>query len=364
MNGVSTSKEYARRLGRLQRALARRRLDAMLVFDRANSYYLTGLRASLSYLLVTPREAVLYADGRYIETARAVVGHCEVRLMKSAPEALAQWRGQFKPRTMGFEGSSPWGAVRQWRESIEADWQEAGDLIAELRLIKSPAEARLIADSAWLNDQVYGEALASVRAGQSERELARRIRSLADDAGAERLAFETIVAAGPNSSRPHYEPADQPLAARELLLIDMGLVHGGYCSDMTRVVGLGRRPPARLERVYEAVLEAEEAALAAVAPGVACAELDAIARGRLKARRLANYFSHGLGHGVGLEIHEGPTLNARSKTVLRAGMVVTIEPGVYLPGLGGVRIEDLVLVTRHGHKVLSRTPKGFRTLDL
>jgi Xaa-Pro aminopeptidase len=164
------------------------------------------------------------------------------------------------------------------------------------------------------------------------------------------------------SSRPHYVPQARPIGAGDLLLIDMGLVHGGYCSDMTRTVAVGRKPAARLVKAYSAVLEAQLQALDAVGPGIACAELDRIARASLKARKLARYFTHGLGHGVGLEIHEAPTLNGRSKEILRAGMVITIEPGVYLPGLGGIRIEDLVLVTRTGHKVLSRTPKQFQII--
>lgn len=188
------------------------------------------------------------------------------------------------------------------------------------------------------------------------------IRHEADLRGADGLSFESIVAAGTMSSRPHYEPQARLLETGNLLLIDMGMRLAGYCSDMTRVVGLGRRPQARLVKAYRALLEAQEAALDAVGPGVACAELDRIARDKLKTSKLAKYFTHGLGHGVGLEIHEPPALNGRSKEILRPGMVITIEPGVYLPGVGGIRIEDLVLVTRSGHRVLSHSPKEFRLL--
>ena len=353
--------EGKRRLARLQKELRRRRLDAMLVFDRTNTLYLTGLRCSLSYLFVTPREAILYVDGRYIEAARAAVGHADVRLMTETPAAFAKVQRELAPQRIGFEGSSPWLAVRDWRQLLAgSDWEECGELLREMRLIKSPEEIRRIEQSARLNDAVFSHALAQVRPGLSELDVRDAVRNEADRLGAGGLAFDTIVAAGVMSSRPHYIPQARPLRRGDLLLIDMGLVHGGYCSDMTRTVGLGAKPAARLVKAYGAVLEAQRKALDAVGPGIACAELDRLARESLKGRKLARYFTHGLGHGVGLEIHEPPTLNSRSREILRAGMVITIEPGVYLPGLGGIRIEDLVLVTRTGHKVLSRTPKQFQ----
>lgn len=360
-NSPIKDQEGARRIARLQSELKRRRLDAMIVFGRANTFYLTGLHCSLSYLFVMPREAVLLVDGRYIEAARSQVTHCEVRLMTEQRASFEQWQRDFHPRRVGFEGSTPWSTVQNWQQILAAvEWEECEELVRKQRLIKSPAEIRLIEQSACLNDAIYEKALLAARPGASELDLRGVIRREADQMGAEGLSFESIVAAGTMSSRPHYEPQARPLEAGGLLLIDMGMIVSAYCSDMTRVVGLGRHPAARLLKAYEAVLEAQTAALDAVGPGVACAELDRIARERLKGRKLAKYFTHGLGHGVGLEIHEGPTLNSRSQETLRAGMVITIEPGVYLPGLGGIRIEDLVLVTRTGHRVLSRTPKAFR----
>lgn len=356
--------ELRRRVAAVQSALKKRRLDAMLVYDRHNTFYLTGLRCSLSFLLITPREAVLLLDGRYIEAGRSGIAHCEVRLLKEQRKSIAQWGREFGLRRVGFEGTTDWNTLSKWREFMPAvEWLEAGEVISRLRLIKSAAEARHIERSARLNDQVYADVLSAVRAGATEIDLRNQLRQRADAVGAEAQAFDAIIAAGAMSSRPHYEPQARPLDNNALLLIDMGLLVEGYCSDMTRVVGLGK-PKARLRSIYEAVLAAQQKALAAVGPGVPCADLDAIAREELRRRKMAQYFTHGLGHGVGLEIHEAPTLNARSQEVLRPGMVVTIEPGVYLPGVGGVRIEDLVLVTRSGHKVLSHTPKLWRALEL
>lgn len=354
------SSEYPGRIKKLQRALERRRLDAMLVFDRGNTLYLTGFRPSLSLLLVTPRSATFLIDGRYIEAARARVSHCEVRLMTTPSIGLGKWAAEFKPRSVGFEGSTPWSNIHHWQEIMPGEWQPADELVSSMRLIKSPAEARAIRYSAQVNDEVLARVLDSIEGGETEAEIARRIRHEADALGAERLSFDSIVASGPMSSRPHYQPQERQLARGDLLLIDMGMIVDNYCSDMTRVVAIGKRPRPRLMKAYEALLRAQEKTLKEVAPGVACSDLDRIARTSLKRYRLDRYFTHGLGHGVGLDIHEAPTLNPRSKEVLRAGMVITIEPGVYLPGQGGIRIEDLVLVTRHGYEVLSRTPKEFR----
>ncbi len=356
--------EFARRVRRLQETLGRRRLDAMLVFDRSNTFYLTGMRCSLSLLLVTPRAATLLVDGRYIEAARSRVTHCEVWLMKIPSLGIAKWAAEFKPKTIGFERTTPWGNIQSWQEAMPGQWQPADDLIQTMRLIKSPAEARAIRRSARINDEVLGAVLDSIEGGETELEIARRIRNEADQLGAQRLSFDTIVGAGAMSSRPHYEPQERRICPGDLLLIDMGMVVDSYCSDMTRVVAIGKRPQGRLLKAYEALLVAQEAALKAVEPGVPCCELDRIARASLKRRRLDKYFTHGLGHGVGLDIHEAPTLNPRSKEVLRAGMVITIEPGVYLPGQGGTRIEDLVLVTRGGYEVLSRTGKALRVLAI
>jgi Xaa-Pro aminopeptidase len=242
------------------------------------------------------------------------------------------------------------------------EWTESGDLVLEMRTVKSASEVAAIEASARLNDAVYEKALAAARPGATEIDIRNAIRAEADRSGADGESFDCIVASGATASRPHYVPADRPLRRGELLLIDMGMKVGGYCSDMTRVVALGARPKARLMRAFEAVLEAEKAALDEVGPGAATSDLYRIAHDRLKRRRLARFFTHGLGHGIGLEVHESPRMTATSPERLKPGMVVTIEPGVYLPGVGGVRIEDLVAVTRGGRRVLSRAVKSFRTI--
>lgn len=356
--------EPARRVARLQSLLRKRRLDAMIVFERKNAFYLTGFAASLSWLIVTPTDVILLIDGRYVEAARDAVRHAEVRLFRQIADDFRKWHKATKPRRIALEGTIPWNNWKQlaeWMPGVE--WVEAAGLILDLRLIKSPAEIRAIAASARVNDLVFERALASALPGATELDLRNAIRRLGDELGAQDESFECIVAAGPAGSKPHYVPGPSPLRPGQFLLIDQGMIVDNYCSDMTRVVALGgKRPPDRLMKAYDAVLEAEEKALAEVGPGVKCRDLHHLAVDVLRRHGLHRYFTHSLGHGVGLDIHEAPSLNAVSEVLLRPGMVVTIEPGVYLPGVGGVRIEDLAVVTRNGCRVLSRTPKAFRTL--
>lgn len=355
--------EFKRRLRALQSSLAKRKLDAFIVYDRFNAFYLTGLKASLSYLLVTPRSATLLVDGRYIESAKRKVPHCEVRLFKKIGDSMEQWRREHTPRRIGLEGSIPYNQWTQFAKFISGvEWIEAGELILKQRLIKSAYEIKLIEASAKLNDQMYELGLSAVTPGRTEWDIRNAIRMASDAAGADGESFDSIIATGSNGSMPHYRPGPHLIKNGDTLLIDMGMLVNGYCSDMTRVVGVGKAPNPKMRKAFDAVLEAEEAALKAAGPGVKCSDLHKIATEKLKKRGLAQYFTHGLGHGVGLEIHEAPTLNSISADVLRPGMIITIEPGVYLPGHGGVRIEDLAVVTRNGVRSLSRSEKRWRII--
>lgn len=355
--------ELAKRVGRLQAALKKRGLDGMIVHDPFNTFYLTGFHASLAYLLVTPASATLLVDGRYIESARAAVSHCEVALFRRVADSLDAWRKGRGPRRVGVEGCVPWSVWREFGAAMPGvELEEAGGLIQDLRIVKSASEIKKIAASAKLNDEIFEATLAHAVPGATEWDLRNFIRAESDRRGADGLSFDSIIASGPAGSMPHYSPAHAPLLGGHLLLIDMGMLLEGYCSDMTRVVGLGPKISVKMRKAYDATLEAEEAALKELGPGVKCADLHRVAVETLKKRGLHKFFTHGLGHGVGLEIHEAPRLNDVSTATLAPGMVVTVEPGVYLPGMGGVRIEDLVVVTNTGHKVLSRSPKEFRAL--
>jgi len=355
--------ELERRIKKLRRALKKVRLDAMLVFGRENTYYFTGIRCSHSYLFISMSESVFFLDGRYIEVGGENVKHCDVRLMEVASRSFSQWRKENPVERIGFEGATPWSCVLQWKLWLsDLDWVECGDLVQRMRIIKSAGEQKILARSARLNDRIYETVIRLLRPGMTEIDVRNLIRSEVDRAGIEGLSFDPIVASGSMSSRPHYEPGPRPLQKGDLLLIDMGLRMEGYCSDMTRVVALGRRPQSRLVRAYHAVLDCQQRVLKRLKPGLRCSEIDRISRDVLKQHRLARNFTHSLGHGVGLEIHEPPRLSATSPDTLKSGMVVTIEPGVYLPGIGGIRIEDLVVLTPKGCRILSKADKTFRVV--
>jgi Xaa-Pro aminopeptidase len=236
-----------------------------------------------------------------------------------------------------------------------------GNIVEDLRAIKSPDEIAKIRRSVQVNSEAYRRVLRRVRLRQSEQEIAAELDYQMRALGAEKPAFDTIVASGAASALPHAQPTARRLEGNELLLIDMGAILDGYSSDMTRVVYLGE-PPKRVRDLYRAVLEAQLAGIDAVRPGVTASTVDAAARNVLKRHQLEREFVHSTGHGLGLEIHEAPKLGKKEKTKLRAGMAITIEPGAYIEGFGGVRIEDTVLVTESGCEVLTPTTKEFINL--
>jgi len=229
-------------------------------------------------------------------------------------------------------------------------------LVAALRAVKDDEEIRLIREAAAIADRALAQVLADPLPGRTEREVAFELHAALRQHGAEDPSFPIIVAAGPRGALPHAVPADEPIPSDTLVVVDLGASYRGYCSDMTRTVATGDPPP-ELERAYRVCLDAQESALAAVCAGAAAAEVDAVARRAIAADGFGDAFPHGLGHGVGLAVHERPGLRPTSTDTLTASMVVTVEPGIYLEGIGGVRIEDLVLVTEDGAEVLSGAPK-------
>ena len=265
---------------------------------------------------------------------------------------------------MGFEGTRIGFDIYEalQRESPTGLTLHAvANWIEQLRMVKSDDEIAAIRKSVDTNSRAYDSVLKMIRPGMRESEIAAEFEYQMRRGGAEKPAFETIVAAGPRSALPHAHPTDHRLAVNQLLLIDMGASQAGYASDMTRVVSLGK-PKARAKAVYTAVLKAQLAALSAVRDGVTAGAVDRAARQALRGYRMDTFFIHSTGHGLGLEIHEPPRIGKRDKTVLKKGMVITIEPGVYIEGSFGVRIEDTVLVTGQGCEILTPTPKELTVL--
>jgi Xaa-Pro aminopeptidase len=355
-------------------------LDALVVTTPANIRYLTNHTGTAGIAIVA-REAIhLVLDFRYEESMRvlqASPGACPG--LKSWPvpdsyeEALITTLAEIGVEKVGVEGANVTVARHGWwRDTIAArrlaiELRVTERLIERARMIKDRAEIETMRDAAQRLTPVAAEVIASIQIGMAEREVAARLEAAMRKAGFERSAFDTIVASGPHSALPHYRAGDRRLAAGDLLVLDFGGVLDGYCCDLTRTVSIGL-PGAEARRVYGAVLEAQLAAIAAVRPGVETSAVDSAARNVLEAHGLGDAFGHGTGHGLGLDIHEDPRITkSRSEGMavpLAPGMVFTIEPGAYLPGWGGVRIEDDVLVTEMGCEVLTAAiPKDLRTVE-
>jgi Xaa-Pro aminopeptidase len=341
--------------------LAGLKIDALLVSAPANVRYLSDYAGSNGLMLVTAAESHFFTDPRYqLEAAQKIT--CKVHIAKGpltvAASALLKRK---KLKKIGFE--SAWVHYEDYLRIKEAlplgfSLHPVGRVIEEQRMVKSPQEIERIRTSVRVNSEAYSRTMRNIRPGLRERDIAAELEFQMRLLGAEKAAFDTIVAAGAHSALPHAQPAADRLAENELLLIDMGSSLEGYSSDMTRVSYAGEAPK-QVRDLYYAVLEAQLAAIDAVRPGIAAGKVDAAARNVLKAHKLDRAFVHATGHGLGLEIHEMPRIGKAEKTELRAGMAITIEPGAYLDGLGGVRIEDTVLVTVDGCEVLTPTPKEF-----
>lgn len=353
--------EFHQRRARLSAKLAETKVDALIVSFLPNVRYLTGFTGSNALVVVTPDgRALILTDPRY-ETQVAEEVDCPSQVRRgSLWHAAAGW---ITKRRFGKLGVEKARVTLEQRDEFAAKLPKqtkllgVGRLVEALRMVKSESEVETIAQAVRINSLAYAGALARFQAGMSEQALAAEIDYQMRRSGAEDSAFDTIVASGPRSALPHAHPANLPIAKNEFLLIDMGAQYQGYSSDMTRVVVPGRISSA-MRSQYGAVLESQLAAIDAIRPGVTAGAVDAAARRALKKHKLDSLFIHSTGHGLGLEIHESPRLGKLDPTRLEPGMVITVEPGVYRPGAGGVRIEDTVLVTETGCRVLTPTAKN------
>ncbi len=337
------------RLERLQAALER----PLLVTDSANVRYLSGFRSSNAALLVEPQTVRLCTDSRYTAAARLLPGIEVVDIGRDLYGGLAE----LLEGEVGFEPDSVTVASFEKLRSGGASLVAFSGLVERLRAVKDEGELEAIRRAAEVTSRAYERLASEPFAGRREVDLAWRMRELFHQLGSEEEAFATIVASGPNGAFPHAEPGERVVQEGDFVLIDAGAVVDGYCADCTRTFACGE-PPAELRRAYEVCLAAQEAGVAAVRAGALAREVDAAARDLIEASKFAGRFGHGLGHGVGVEVHEAPSLRAAAGDVrLEAGNVVTIEPGIYLEGLGGVRIEDLLIVTEGGAEVLTSSSK-------
>ena len=342
------------RVDRLRRSLE----EPLLVTNGINVRYLVGFSSSNAALFVEPERVRLFTDFRYAETARAVEGVEFVETKRSLVGALAE----LLDGTVGFEADAV--SYASW-EVLRAGGLELvprRGVVEALRAVKDESELEKIRRAGEITSEGYARLADERFVGHTERELAWRLEDLFRELGADAPAFESIVASGPNAAKPHARPTDRTMEAGETIVIDAGAMVEGYNADCTRTFATGPLPE-ELKAAYQATLEGQLAGLEAVRAGVTGIDADAAARDKIEAAGLGEHFGHGLGHGVGLEVHEAPRLSRESSDTLVAGNVATVEPGVYLAGLGGIRIEDLVVVTDGEPEILTSFTKDLITVS-
>ena len=364
----SASMNFLARQEGLRERLAATGLDALLVSHLPNIRYLCGFTGSAGLLLVEEAGSAFFTDVRYDTQGREEVKGAKVIIARKAlwnalgeRVAARRKRSRSKGWTIGIEAEHLTVAERKRLADLVPSGvrlRNAPALVERARMIKEDAELDLIRAAVRVGATLFDRALEVLRPGTKETEVAAEMEYAARRAGAQEMSFPTIIASGARSALPHGRATEQVIASGGFVVCDFGVILAGYCSDQTRTVWVGAAPEGA-RNAYESVRQAQEAAIAAVRPGVSAGEVDAAARKVLRKAGLGRYFTHSTGHGVGLEIHEAPRVAAGQKEVLKPGMVITIEPGVYFPGKWGVRIEDMVAVREGGCEVLTPTSKDF-----
>ena len=356
---------YSHRRQKVVNLLSDLELDVLILCQAENIRYLCGFSGSDGVLLITPGRLVFLTDSRYTTQSNEEVSADCVIEYKTQTDGVTDQLLSLGVTRIGFESGLAFGAVKGFQTKGDPNWLwlHLKDELHNLRLHKSADEIGLISKAADLNAAGLAQIEDMIRPGVRENEVSFALEFALRKLGAEEKAFDIIVASGLRGAMPHGLASDKVLEEGELVTIDFGCRLSGYHSDETVTLALGEVSD-KLRALFDTVLEAHDRALAAVTPGVDLSVLDQIARDHIKACGYGDYFGHGLGHGVGLEVHEAPTVSPRSTAIAEEGMVFTIEPGIYVPGVGGVRIEDLVLVTGDGHQTLTKIPKTFRNILL
>lgn len=360
---------YSKNLSRVRARLKGLSSDTLWILRPENRRYLSGFEApdvqldeSAGCLLITLERSLLVTDSRYTTEAQAQVVDTEVvTLRKDLAESLPEILEGLKTRTLAFEpGFLIWATHRRVSRALKAArprirFQPLKGLVEKMREIKEPEEIDAMERASDLMGRVLDEVVPGMTPGRKESDIAWEIKGLSREGGAEGMAFEPIVASGPNGALPHAVPSERRLEAGEPVVVDVGVRVDGYCCDMTRTIFPGNSSPkGRFKDIYRTVRKAQLAALEAIRPGVETTRVDATARDLIREAGYGEYFGHALGHGVGLAAHENPRLAPRFPTSLKRGMVATVEPGIYVPGEGGVRLEEMIVVEETGARILTR----------
>lgn len=345
--------------------LDEKNMDAIIVYGEMNRRYLSGFTGSSGYLYVSKNRRAMLTDFRYMEQSREqcvgyeIIDHGDLGVI----ETLNQLIKEDGTKRIGFEPNGvTYSQYMELKKALnEIELVEATELVEEIRMIKDDQELAVIKHAAAIADKAFEHILPFLKVGISERDIALEMEYFMKKNGADKLSFDTIVASGKHSSLPHAHPTGKKLEVGDFLTMDFGCIYEGYCSDMTRTVVIGKANEKQKE-IYNTVLRAQEAALAFLKAGLLGRDVDQVARAIIDGAGYKEYFGHGLGHSLGLEVHENPRLSPKGFTKLRANMMVTVEPGIYIPNFGGVRIEDLVCVTEGGYDNYTHSNKSLLEL--
>lgn len=357
LSGLKNSKN---RIKFIQKELENLKIDAYFIYYLPNVFYMTGFRGSSGYVLITPHRAYFITDFRYKEASKKEVDkNFEIIIHSGFTKTLKEQKFMRYIRRIGFEKEwLPYGTYRNLQKELGKKFVPCEDIVKKMRKYKSFEEIEKIIKAQRINEKIFKEILKFIKPGKTkEIDLAAEIEYRIKKEGGE-PAFPPIVATGANSALPHAKPGNRVIKRGKPLKIDMGVKYRGWCSDMTRTLWIGAKPDKKFEEIYQIVLDANRKAIDEIKNGVSGKHIDSVAREYIESKGYGKYFGHGLGHGIGVEVHEAPALSPLSKDMIENGMVFTVEPGIYIPGYGGVRIEDIVYVKNGESFVITRIQKS------
>jgi len=351
------------RIRKIKELLLKDSIEAIIVDSPSNVYYLSGFTGTNATLFITQNTNYLLTDFRYTEQAEKQTKGFEIIRVDNEPYKKIKELGK-GINSIGIEEEHiTWLKYKQMREVLsEKNLVEASKILNKMRMIKDEAEIAIIREAIKITDQAFKNIIEKIKVDIAEEDIALELEFLLRKLGASGKSFDFIIGSGWRSALPHGVATPKKIVKNELIVLDFGAIYRRYCSDLTRTIFVGK-PSAKHVEIYNIVLEAQLAAINYMKPGMSGKEVDAVARDIISKNGYGDYFGHGLGHSLGLEIHEEPRLNTREEKIIEPGMVITVEPGIYIPNWGGVRIEDVVLVTKNGVEVLTQSPKQFIIID-
>jgi Xaa-Pro aminopeptidase len=342
-------------------------IDALLVTSSSNRLYMSGFTGSSGVLLITKQDSILVTDFRYKTQGAEQAKDYKLSIHTAPiPEEIAKLTKELSIKKLGFEQDhvsfSQYRTYDNQLKSAGAQLIPVSGLVEKLRLIKDESEIKIVKDAASIADAAFSHIIEFIRPGLTEREVSNELEFFMRKNGAVSSSFDIIVASGYRSALPHGVASDKVIETGELVTLDFGAYYKGYCSDITRTVAIGDVSD-ELKEIYQVVYEAQMLGMKGIRPGMTGKEADALTRDYIASKGYGDYFGHSTGHGIGLDVHEGPALSAKSDTVLEPGMLVTVEPGIYISGVGGVRIEDDALITKEGNESLTHSTKNLLTIS-